>query len=487
MLKRNILIIFSIFYVIFTLFNEAFASKLPVDISNYVKQNIPNAKERFDSVIVVSDNVMYIPLIPPVVKNVEKIEVEYSYPENRKLSQLPEVLLLNNGYSFLKVFKDERGDYTLTKKDDLPIKVRLGLMPQDMLVPLGLKVPDSLKLTLGDILIPSKDNAFVLKENDSDKNKLSYIPAVLKHEFAPSEEFKNRKTFINPRNTKFLAVYDNTSKDPLYELKLQSMPLKIVTSQSTKVALVLYWSGKEAEIIDLNDEHIIAKIPLDANATDVAFNQKENIAYITSQGANSIYVVSLDSMQLVTVVKLEQKPSKIAYCDIDDSITFYDEHQSKIYNITKNGPEYVVQSVGSANNVSKLAVDVANVYAISRVQSQLYIFDKLQSKLISTIDLDKKPTDVIFYGTRLFILCAKEGYLDVYDTVEGKIISKEQISKDGFYSNMTLIPGENNVLITGINAKSYIIYNLDKMKLVKTQDAYIEVSNIAIIQKSERL
>ena len=120
--------------------NCAFASKLPDDVWKFIKAQIPAAKQRFDSVVTISDDVMYIPLYPPSEKSVDKISVEYSYPE-KSLNLLPEVILFNNGYSLLKVFKDKDGNYTLTKKDDLPVKVRLGLMPQDMLTPAGLKIP----------------------------------------------------------------------------------------------------------------------------------------------------------------------------------------------------------------------------------------------------------------------------------------------------------------------------------------------------------
>ena len=467
--------------------NTAFASKLPNDVWNFVKGQIPSAKQRFDSVITVSDDVMYIPLYPPSEKMVDKILIEYAYPE-KSLSSFPEVVLLNNGYSLLKVFKDKDGNYTLTKKDDLPVKVRLGLMPQDMLTPPGLKIPESLKLTLGDLLIPSKEeNTLTLNDSEKEKMKSPYNPVVKRNEFVPTVDFKDKKTFINPRNSKFLEVYDGTSQNPLYELKLSSMPLKILTSEKTKVALVLYWSGKNLEIIDLKDERTIATIPIDANATDVAYNKKENLAYVTSQNANSIYVISLDSMALVKVVRVDQKPSKIVYCEIDDTIAFYDEFLQKVFNVTRNGDDYSVQQMGTVNNVSKILADVANIYAISRTQNQLLIFDKVQGKLINTVELDKKPTDAIAFGTKIFILCSKEGYMDIFDTVEGKVISREQLSKDGFYSKMTLIPNENNILITGINAKNYLLYSLDKMQIVKKQESYIDVANIIIIDKAQKL
>ena len=485
-IKKNILTLS--FALLLAFSNSANASKLPNDVWKFVKNQIPSSTQRFDSVVVVNDDVMYIPLYPPTTTSVDSLKIEYSYPNSTSLAQLPEVVLLNNGYSFLKVFKDEKGDYTLTKKDDLPIKVRLGLMPQDMLTPIGLKMPESLKLTLGDLLIPSKEeSSLTLKEEEKQQVKNPYSPTVKRNEFIPTVDFKDKKTFINPRNSKFLAVYDNSSQNPLYELKLSSMPLKIVTSETSKVALVLYWSGKNIEIIDLKDERVIASLEIGANATDVTLNKKENLAYVTSQKANTIYVVNLNTMQLDKAIKLDQKPSLIGYCETDNTIAFYDEYTSKVYSMTKSGSEYVVQAMGEVENVSKILIDVANIYAISRTKNELYVFDKIPAKLINTISIDKRPTDALIFGTKLFILCSKEGYMDVYDTVQGKLVSREQLSNDGFYSKLTLIPNENNILITGVSSKTYLLYNLEKMKLTRTQDSYIDVANIIILDKAQRL
>ena len=273
------------------------------------------------------------------------------------------------------------------------------------------------------------------------------------------------------------------------------MPLKILASKDNKVALVLYWSGKNVEIIDLKDERTIATIELEAKASDAVLNEKDNIAYIASSAANAIYILDMNSMQLKQAIKLNQKPSKIAYSSMDDSISFYDEFASKIFNVTKNGADYIVQPMGEVHNVSKIISDIANIYAISRTDSQLIIFDKALAKQLDVIDIDKKPTDALMYGTKIFILCSKEGYLDVYDTIEGKIISREQLSKEGFYSNLTLVQNQNkednkvknNLLITGINSNNYLLYNLETMKLVKKQESYVDVANIVILDKVQRL
>ncbi|MBQ2983928.1 MAG: hypothetical protein IJD57_03945 [Candidatus Gastranaerophilales bacterium] len=476
-------------FLLFLIFscNVSFASKLPNDVWAFIKKNLPSAQQRFDSVITLSNDEMYIPLTPPSIADVETIKIEYTYPNNKTLKDLPEVVLLNNGYSLLKVSKDKEGNYTLTKQDELPIKVRLGLMPQDMLTPVGLKMPDSLKLTLGDLLIPTKEETtLTFKKEEKEKIVNPYSPAIKRDEFILSAELKGKKALINSKNSKFLSVYDDTSKNPLYELKLSSMPLKIVTSEKSKVALVLYWSGKKLEIIDLKDERIVQQIEIGASATDVALDKKENLAYVASQNAKEIYVVDLSAMELKKIIKLDQRPSKIAYSEVDKSISFYDEYSSKVYNVTESGTEFIVQQVGEAQNVSQILSDVANIYAISRTKAELYVYDKVQAKLISTIMLDKKPTDAIRFKTKIYILCSQHGFLDVYDTVENKLISREQIAKEGFYSKMTLIPDEKSIMISGINTKDYILFDLETMKVTSVQESYVDVANIIFTDKEQK-
>ncbi|MBR1617231.1 hypothetical protein IJ670_03685, partial [bacterium] len=281
--------------------------------------------------------------------------------------------------------------------------------------------------------------------------------------------------------------YQINSKKPLYELKLTSMPLKIITSPVSKVALVLYWSGKQVDIINLEDETILTKIDIDANASDAVLNTKDNIAYVSSQNANAIYAINLNSMELERVIKVEQKPSLLSYSELDGTVAFFDAYLSRIYALVQAGQDYTVQAVGEVKNVSKVLSDTANIYALSRTDSMLYVYDKVQAKLISSISIDKKPTDAVMIGTKIYILCSKEGYMDVYDTVEGKVISRTQLSKDGFYSNIALLPNGKNIVITGLNTKNYLIYNLETMKLTKKQDSYIDVANIMIVDKAQAL
>ena len=198
---RNILKTLLVTGAIFLTCPNAYASKLPDDVWGYVKGQLPKATQRFDSVVVINNSVMYVPLYPAQRHDVDKIAVEYTYPKTSSIKNLPEVFILNNNYVFLKIFKDSKGGYTITKNENLPDKVRLGVMPQDMLVPTGLKVPESLKIILGDLIIPSRgDNMLITTSDSSISNDDKDV------NISPINELKQAKTFFTNKKTKFVQA-----------------------------------------------------------------------------------------------------------------------------------------------------------------------------------------------------------------------------------------------------------------------------------------
>lgn len=460
---------------------SADASKLPSEVWEYVKEELPSATQRFDSVIVVSSEVMYIPLYPAQIGAVNKLEIEYSYPAGKNLKQKPEIVVFNNNFVLLKLFKDKKGEYTLTSYEDFPMKVKLGVMPQDMLVPPGMKMPENLKLVLGDLLIPSKHDGNLIYINGEKGKKET--DSLMKNEFIPLVELKNKKTYITTVNSRFMFVYDDNSKAPLYELKLTSLPSKIVASNSTKFALVVYFANKNLEVIDLKNERVLTQIPLDDVAKDADLDVNTNMAYVSSQSANTIYCVDLNSAKLTKAIKLEQSPSRLAVATDGLSIVFVDGLSGELFTL-KLGDEIQVNPVAKTKNISKIFCDNQYIYAISRTQNKIFVYDKNTLALIDEENINEKPVDAVMYGGKIYILCAKEGVLDVYDSAQKKVTHSEQLDKDGFYSKITTIPDQHNILITGVNSKKFLLFDLDKMALIKKQPALIDVSNVVVIDKT---
>ena len=455
----------------------AMASRLPDDFWTYLQKQFPNATQRFDSLVILNDGTTYIPLYPAEQNEEKNIKLEYTYHAGLNLASKPEVAIFNNNFVLLKLIKDRNGNFSITKNEDLPLKVKLGVMPQDMLVPVGLQVPESLMLTLGDLVIPQKNDNMIVVATDA---KIGNSKDE-KDKIAPLNELRNKKTMISTDRSKFVLIYNGEGKNSLYELKLNGLPSKIVASNKSKFALVMYFGSKTVEIIDLTNERMVSQINLDDMPKDADLDSINNIAYVASANASSIYMIDLNSAKLIKVIKLEQSPDRVAVSNDGKSLCFTDRNTQKIYSLKLIDNSYVAKLIADGKNLSRILFKNGNIYTISRTDNIMSIYNEDEAFLTGEIKLHEKPTDAVFYQDKIYILCAQDNIVDVYDTKSQKIVENIVLDNNGFYSKITMIPNQPNALITGIQTKKFLLLNLDKMMITKKQNSNIDVANIVII------
>ncbi len=461
----------------------AMASRLPDDFWAYIQKIYPNSTQRFDSVVVLADGTMYVPLYPAQTGEETGIKLEYTYPINRAPQTKPEVMIFNNNFVLLKLIKDKNGNFSITKNENLPLKVKLGVMPQDMLVPVGLQVPDSLKLILGNLIIPEKNDNLIIAATDT---KIGTTKDE-KGKIAPLAELRNKKTLISNDMSKFVLVYDGEKKNSLYEVKLSGLPSKILASNKSKLALVMYFGSKTVEIVDLTNERTVSQINLDNTPKDADLDTVNNIAYVASANASTIYMIDLNTAKLIKAVKLEQAPEKIAVSDDGKALAFIDRNTQKLYSLKEQDGAYTAKYIADSKNLSRILYKKGKVYTVSRTENKLSVYDEAENILTNEIRLNEKPTDAVFFKDKIYILCSKDSMVNVYDTVSGQIIENIVLDNAGFYSKITMIPNQPNALITGIQTKKFLLLNLEKMMITKKQNADVNVSNIIVVDalKSE--
>ncbi len=462
------------------------ASTLPNDMWQYIKQELPEAKQRFDSVIELPSGSLYIPLYPAQEIVNDEIKIDYTYPKTTTLKSLPEVVIFNNNFVLMRATKNQNGGYSLTKNENLPFKVRLGIMPQDMLVPAGLELPESLKIILGDLIIPSKDSGkLALDDEDfmADIDDKKAKNRIIKKNIKPIPELKDKKLFIGQNNSKFVAVYDVAKSDTIYELKLQGLPSKIVSSNSSKFAIVLYFLNKSADIIDLEDERIIAHIDFDDVPKDVILDEEKNIAYISSPEAKKLYVVSMNSGRLEKEIKLNQSPDKLAISNNYKLLAFTDSKTQDIYTLDLSTEEFITHRVASTENVSKIIIGEDKVYAISRTQNLLRAYSLADNSLEDEELLSEKPIDAIQLDNKIYILCAKNSYINTYDTLKSEVIKTTELDNSGFYTKISQIPNTKFAFVTGVDTKNFIYFNLETSEIVTKRQLDHDTHHVIMVDK----
>ena len=130
--------------IMLLLSTPVFSAQIPDNVRNFVSKDFPKTNFRFDGVIILPDNTLYLPLFPARIVDTDKLEIKTTYPANKTLASKPNVVIFNNDFVLLKVLTDTHGNKTVYKMANPPVELRSGLLPQDMLVPKGLIIPEIL-------------------------------------------------------------------------------------------------------------------------------------------------------------------------------------------------------------------------------------------------------------------------------------------------------------------------------------------------------
>ena len=220
---RKFLLILGILLISCT---NVFAAKIPDDVKTYINERIPNVDFRFDGVIILPDNTQYLPLYPSLFSDVTELEIKETFPANKGMEQQPDIVIFNNDFVLMKVLTDGQGRKTVLNLQNPPLQVRTGLLPQDMLVPSGLILPENIKGIIGNLKIDTKNRDIIkltakesfeeFLDNENKSEKQALIPAL-----------KEKTLFVTTNYSKNIQVLDAGETSPKYSLAQKSIPIDI--------------------------------------------------------------------------------------------------------------------------------------------------------------------------------------------------------------------------------------------------------------------
>ena len=133
--------------------NSVLASQIPNSELTYLKTRFNDLNVRFDGLVELSDGTAYIPVYPAELKNVDVISITQTIPAKLKLKDKPDFIMFNSNFALFKLIKDNDKS-TIIYNENIPENVKLGLLPQDLLVPTGFQIPGELRIIAGDLVIP---------------------------------------------------------------------------------------------------------------------------------------------------------------------------------------------------------------------------------------------------------------------------------------------------------------------------------------------
>lgn len=463
-----------------------FASKIPDNVKTFVKREIPKSDFRFDGLIILPDGTLYLPLYPALVKKPEILEIKTTYPEGKKLSDKPDIVIFNDDFTLMKVLTDSKGRKTVLFQKEPPIEVRTGLLPQDMLVPTGLIIPDNIKGIIGDLQITTEKNPGLRIKSDIVLNMRSGNLTAGKNlvKFVP--QLRNKTIYVATCYSKNIQVIQGESRTPEYALSQSNLPIDMKATPDGKFILVTSFSKTSLDVISLADDKIIKQIDLTTQAGEIVIDKNTNKAYVSSPDDSSIYVIDLNTMVLKQKIKVKGFCERLALSDDGTKLFYADKKNGDIWAIELDN-NFVIKNLGKFPNISKICFTQNKVYVTSRTKNRIAIVDYATLGFIKETDLQPKPIDMLVYKNNLLVLSAQNNSIQIIDTEKDEIIDTIYLDTKGFSTSLYQIPDTNTLIVTDTKAGKYCVIDLDKKQIIKTNFLEVPVSKIAVVNRVRKI
>ena len=462
---------------------NAFAAKVPDNVKNIIKKDFEKADFRFDGLVTLPDGTLYLPLYPSLVKKPEKLEVKSTLPLNKNLASKPDVVILNNDFVLLKVLTDSKGRKTVLNIKDPPIEVRTGLLPQDMLVPSGLIIPDNIKGIIGNLQIPTAQDAGIkVKAEPFLEYKTVKTSKTIKNLVSKVPQLENKTIYISTCYSKNIQVIQGEATRPEYALAQKAIPIDIKATPDEKFLLVTTYLKTFVDVISLTDERIIKQIDLTTPAEEIVIDKINNKAYVSSSNASSIYVIDLNTMTLKQKIKVKGMCERLSLNDNSTKLFYADKKTNNVWAIELDN-NFVIKNIGSFPSISKIKYAQGKIYLTSRTKNRLAIIDYVTMSLIKEVDVQAKPIDMLVYNNNLFILSAQNNIVQVLNTETDEITDLIDLNTAGFSTKIYRLKNTNIALITDTKTNKYSVLDLDKKQVIKTNIIEIPVSEIVVVNR----
>lgn len=454
------------------------ASQLPEELKSFVEKEFPKTNFRFDGVVILPDTTVYLPLYPSKPVDVEQLNIKRTFPENGKMAQKPDIIIFNNDIVLMKVINKSDGSRTIFVPATIPAEITTGLLPQDMLVPRGLVIPENLKGIIGNLNIK-------LAENKGLKIAVPTIKNGASDSVSPIQQLKNKTFYIATGYSKDIQVINSENKSPVYALSQNYVP-NDMKAIGNEFLLVTSYSSPTINIISLQDEDVIKQIHLATIPDEILLDKVNNIAYISSSEGESLYVVNLENMTLKKQIKINGMCEKFTLSDDGTKIFYFDKKTHEIWAIELDN-NYLLKNIGRFPNVSKITFANNKIYIASRTKNRLAIVDYQTNGLIAEVEICEKPVDMIAYDKNLFVLGANENIVQVINTETDKLTDSIYLNTNGFSTNMDVIENTNLAIISDTRASMYCILDLSSKRIVKVSPIDVPIRTIVITEKVKKL
>ena len=492
-MKSSKIILAGLFLLFCFYINPADATQLPEPIVDFIKKNYPDVAIRFDGLVEFPDNTRYLPVLPLEYKKTENPSaIVQTIPKDTEFSQKPNMVLFANDLALLKIVEKNK-EITINYSKDIPLSVKMGILPQDLIVPRGLILPTEMKVILGNLKIPLKqkqdkdDLVFFGKPAEKNEKKVSFTekkeePDETAVPIPELKSLKNKVLYASNFKENLINIIDSKTGRIDKELRLPSNPSNMVLTNDGRYLILTSLSSNKLFVIDTYNNTFVKDIEVGSFPSSILVSKYSDKAYVANKSSSKISVIDLNNMCWKKDIETSESPDNLVSYWKDDEIYYNDADTGNIYklNISTNKSELITK----AKNISKLALYKDFLYILSRTDSELIIFDLKENKEAAKIQVGSKPVDIKILKDRneVYVLSAGSDELIIINPEKFEITQTIPLNSGGFPGKITLLENENRALITNQDAYQITLFDIKNREITGNMPISKNISFLQILK-----
>lgn len=480
--------------LLFTAINAASAAELPKNVVNKLKKDIPNVSIRFDGLIEYPDGTQYLPVFPmDLTQTGTEAKIALTFPANKSLRDEPPMVLFDNNFSMLKILKSQTHSPTVIFYNEMPLCVKRGLLPQDLLVPENLVFPEELQILLGNLSIPTEslDDEFEYFKDLDRFLKSEKAQEVKKQLPLPSPKISGKNSLYLARKMIYATNYQancvyliNPETGKLINsIALRSTPSNMIMTRDKRYLLLTMLGTSKIAVVDLSKRAVVKEFESGLLPASIEVDKSKNIAYVANQHSSTISILDLANMEVKDRIEVTGEPCKISLSPDKQTMLYLDGGTDNVYVILLGEDFREIKLLFKTKNLAKMLFLNDKIYIASRDRNSLTVVDGVSLKPTIRIETGEKPLDMYAFNSKLYVVNAESDTLSVIDTNTDKKIKDISLATKGFPYKINHTENPSKIIITTAASHEYVLVDLNKDTVEKKFQIDPIVSNIIVSGK----
>ena len=341
----------------------------------------------------------------------------------------------------------------------LPDKLRKPLaslrFPSDLIAPENICVPRSLKLCLGELPIPTVDDATAMRPEFGQPPKTK--PAT-----------EHGALFVtSPASGKISLLEEGTLT------KITDFPTEGTPSGMCYAGNKLYIADQAKSrllILDPKKRQFLGQIDLPKKSAPkgLAASLDGKLIYCSESATNSIDVIDTDTDKLSLRTKVGAGPARLAMTPNGFTLIVLNVPCGEVsFLSTLNQRLLGSVKVGSMPNAIAVGKDSLKAYVSNRMSNTVSVIDINKRQVVQTLQTGTGPTGICLNGagTQLLVANAKDNTISIFDLKKGEKIQDVKLPLDvDFPATMTLMPDGKHLVVSSASTDAVGIFDTTKME-----------------------